>query len=103
MNWEKISAEVLDALQLQLGKDWPRMKNAAAIFLQQRYTRLAKLYELYHAGAIDKKFLQQRLKEEEELLRSEWNALAISTQATIRRSTRTVFRVLTGAILKAML
>jgi hypothetical protein len=103
MNWENISAEVLDALQEQLGKDWPRMKNAAVIFLQQRHSRLVKLYELYHSGSIDKKFLQLRLLEEEGLLRAEWNALAITTQASIRRATRAAFKVLSGAILKAIL
>jgi|694.fasta_scaffold03506_3 hypothetical protein len=102
MNWVTIRHEMLGALEQQLGNDWPRMKDAAHSLLQQRKSRLAKLAELYSSGELDKKFLKQRLKEEEILLQSELNALAIVSIATLRRATKAAFRVLTQSILRAI-
>lgn len=102
MDWTTITQNMLGAMEEQLGTDWPRMKEAAQTLLQQRQARLAKLAELYSSGALDKKFLKQRLKEEEILLQSELNALAIVSISTLRRAMKATFRVLTQSILRAI-
>jgi hypothetical protein len=102
MNWESITSDMLSAMQEQVGKDWPKMKEAASIFLQQRIERLAKLHELKRSGSIDAQFLQKRLREEEILYRSELNALSISSLAVVRRATQAAFKVLTRSLLAAI-
>ncbi|MFN5426320.1 MAG: hypothetical protein ACK5A2_13160 [Bacteroidota bacterium] len=102
MNWESITTDMLSAMQEQVGKDWPKMKEAARIFLQQRIERLAKLHELKRSGSIDEQFFQKRLWEEELLYRSELNALSISSLAAIRRATKAAFWVLTRSLLNAI-
>lgn len=98
MNWDITINDMLEAMQQHLDKDWPKMKNATAGFLQQRYERLSKMHELYHTGDLEKNFLYLRLLEEELLLQSEMNALAITSIAAIRRATRAAFRVLIRSI-----
>lgn len=98
MNWESTIKDMLLAMQQHLEKDWPKMKEATTGFLQQRYERLSKLHELYLKGDLNKNFLHLRLQEEELLLQSEMNALAITSIAVIRRATRAAFRVLLRAI-----
>lgn len=102
MNWESITSDMLSAMQEQVGKDWPKMKEAARVFLQQRIERLAKLHELKRSGSIDDQFFQMRLWEEELLYRSELNALSISSLAAIRRATKAAFKVLTRSLLNAI-
>jgi HAMP domain-containing protein len=99
MDWTTITQNMLGAMEEQLRTDW---KEAAQTLLQQRQARLAKLAELYSSGALDKKFLKQRLKEEEILLQSELNALAIVSISTLRRAMKAAFRVLTQSILRAI-
>lgn len=102
MNLESITTDMLFAMQEQIGKDWPKMKEATRTFLQNRIERLAKLNELKRSGDIDEIFLQKRLLEEELLFQSELNALSISSLATIRRATRAAFKVLTQSLLNAL-
>jgi hypothetical protein len=93
---------MLKAIKDNVKKNWRKIKNTAADFLQDRKDRLKILADQKMNGEIDEEFFQKRLQDEKDILKAELLAEKIIAESIAQNAANAALNVFEKAIAAAI-
>jgi hypothetical protein len=93
---------MLKAIKDNVKKNWRKIKNTAADFLQDRKDRLEILANQKMNGEIDEEFFQKRLQDEKDILKADLLAEKIIAESIAQNAANAALNIFEKAIAAAI-
>jgi|SRR5690606_11612715 len=97
-NINEVLAQMTAAVKKTLSDDWPEVKSALNLFLQNRKARLELLAEFRIKNTISADEFKSRLEDEKIMLESEMHVVAIISKSMAQKAANAAIQVLDKAV-----
>lgn len=91
-------AQMLGAIKTTVGENWPEVKSAMNVFLQNRRTRMELLADFRIRKLISEEEFESRLEDEKLMLNSELHVIAIISKAMAQQAANAAIDILRKAV-----